>query len=528
MSARMDRRNTRRRAISSVIAVAILVCAWPVHAVDEPAGGAGQAQEHVATVHDRASPLTFRVPRGALDARRRANDAGAALRSALEEPVEGAPAAEVRVSGSEATVVVLGRTITTLTEADAAAAGTSLAQHAAELETRLGSFVDEEQQRSTLQGVALRTFLTVLFAVLGLLTLRALRRAFARWESAAETMAPSPVQLVGVPVLSSDARKAFTAVALMVARWCAYGAVVVIVVAASLSQFAATRPWLKRGASAVIDPVWHGVDTLIRALPGILLAVLLVVALQAALEFVRLLLEGVAQGRVTSRLVARERARPARMIVTTAAVLVVAPLAAAAAFGRFGAPLEELAIAAGVCVFVAAVPAAAAAVVGVTCLWRGNLKPGDWIAVGNVEGEVASIGLIDFVVVQESGGTVSIPMLSLLWRATRRTPNHPSAELDVAVQRDRPFEKIIDALNAVVRAVDETGSASLLGARGDVVDCRLRVAIGKGDARDALVRALLTSVERGDLVLGVPLPGMPGMPGMPGIDPQRARERAGA
>jgi hypothetical protein len=508
--------KARLIAVACVAAASTFLCARAASADETPHAeqhaqppaephaephAAQRAEEHAATVHDRASPLTFRVARGALDARRRANDAGSALRSALEEPVDAAAAAEVRVQGSEATVIVLGRTITTLTEADAAAAGTSLPQYAAELETRLVSFVDEEQQRSTLQGVALRVFLTVLFAVLGLLTLRALRSAFLRWETAAETTAPSPIQLVGVPVLSSDARKALTAVALMVARWCAYAAVVVIAVAASLSQFEATRPWLKRGASAVVDPVWHGVDTLIRALPGILLAVLLVVVLQAALEFLRLLLEGVAQGRVTSRLVAPERARPARMIVTTAAVLVVAPLVAAAAFGRFGAPLEDLAIAAGVCALVAAVPAGAAAVVGVSCLWRGNLKPGDWISIGKVEGEVASVGLIDFVIVPEQGGTVAVPMLSLLLRPTLRKPGHPRAELDVSVQRDRSFDKIIDALTTVARTVDESGTASLLGARGDVIDCRLRVALGKGDARDALVRALLASVERGDVVL---------------------------
>lgn len=459
-------------------------------------------EEHAASVHDRLSPLVFRVAHGAADARQRANDASVALRSSLEEPVEGERAAEVRVDGDEATVIVLGRVVTTITSADAAASGSTLEQYAAALETRLVVFVEEERQRSTLQALALRVFLTVLFFVVGFLTLRALRNAFARWGTSAEAGAPDAVVLFGVPVLSSDARKALTAVALMAARWASYAGVALLVLAASLGQFERTRPLLGRGTAALLEPVWHGVNALIGALPGLLLAVVLVVVLRAALEFLRLLLEGVAQGRVQSRLVRPERAAPARVLVTAGAILLVAPLVAAAAFGRFGAPLEQLALAAGICAFVAVVPAAAAGVVGLACLWRGSVKPGDWISIGEVSGEVSSVSLLDFVVVPERSGTVVVPMLALLFRPLVRS-TAARHELMVTVKRDRGFQEIVAALTQVARSVDDGGGgAAFVAARGDVVECRLFTATGSGDVRDALVRALLAAVERGELALG--------------------------
>lgn len=457
-----------------------------------------------ARVHERDSPLVFRVEHAGKDARRRAVDAGDALAAALEaEAPEDAPLVEVAVLGDVAQVRVRGRAVATVSAADAAAEGApGLTPHAEELETRLLPFVQEELRRSSAQAIALSVFLFVFFGVLGVLTLRALRNAFERLERLLEERGASlePLKILSIPLLSSQALRGLLVVGLFVGRILGYIVVVVVALGAALSQFEATRPWLGRLAAALLSPLVAGLDAGVRAVPGLLLAALLVVVTVAGLRFARLLLDGVAQGRVEARLIRPARVPATRVGVVALTLMVVAPLVVAAVFGRFGTPLETLTVFTGGAVLLGAVPVLASAAVGLVVLWRGTLRAGDWIEIGAVHGEVSSITVLDLVLVPESGGTVVVPMLGLALRPMTRAAA-PRVVLVARIKRERPWSELEPRLLAVARAVDTGGQVQLLAAGASTVECELSVPLGKPAARHALAAQLLLATERGELTL---------------------------
>lgn len=457
-----------------------------------------------ARVRERDTPLIFRIEHAGKDARRRAVEAGDALEAALTHDAEAeAPLVQIAVSADVAQVRVRGRAVATLTPGDAAAEGApDLAHYSEELETRLLPFVQDDLRRSSAQAIALSVFLFVFFGVLGVLTLRALRTAFDRLEKILEERSAGlqPLKLLSIPLLSAEALRGLLLVGIFVGRILGYLVVVAVALGAALSQFEVTRPWLGRIASALLSPLVSGVDAGARAVPGLLLAALLVVVTVAGLRFARLLLDGVAQGRVEARLIRPARVPATRVGVAVVTVLVVAPLVVAAAFGRFGTPLETLAVAVGAAVLLAAVPVLASAVVGVVMLWRGTLRAGEWIEVGAVHGEVSSISVLDVVLVPESGGTVVVPMLALALRPLSRRPA-PSVSVVVHVKRDRPWAELEPRLLAVARAVDGAGRVALLDAGVAMLRCELSVPLGKPNARHALSLQLLLASERGELAL---------------------------
>lgn len=455
-------------------------------------------------VHERDSPLTFRVPYAGKDARRRAAEAGAALEAALDEPPkDGVPPLEIVKSGDVAMVRACGRAVATLTPADALAEGApDLAHYTEELQARLLPFVQAELRRSSAQSVALSVFLFVSCGLLGVLTLRALRKTFDRLEATLEQRrgALQPLTLLSIPLISGEALRGVLTVGLFIGRILAYLVAVAVALGAALSQFEVTRPWLGNIAAALLRPVVAGVDAGARAVPGLLLAALLVVMTVAGLRFARLLLDGVAQGRVEARMVRPARVPATRVVVSAAALLLVTPLVVAAAFGRFGTPLETLAVAAGGTVLLALVPVLANAAVGVVVLWRGALKAGDWIEVGDRHGEIASLSVFDLVLVPETGGTVVVPMLLLAQRPLSRTAA-PRVCVTARFERDRPWAELEPRLLAIVRSVDVGASVSLVEAGGSSLRCELAVPVGKPAARSVLLSQLLLAAERGELKL---------------------------
>lgn len=462
------------------------------------------AAGYAARVHERDSPLQFRVDSGGKDARRRAAEAGAALAAALEtdaNPDE--PVVVVAVSGDIAQVRVRGRAVATLGAADAAAEGApSLASYAEELETRLLPFVQDELRRSSAQAIALSVFLFVFFGLLGVLTTRALRNAFDRIEKLLEERraALQPLKILSIPLLSGEALRGLLLMALFVGRILAYLVVVAVALGAALSQFEVTRPWLGRIAKALVSPLVAGIDAAARSVPGLLLAALLVVLTAAGLRFARLLLDGVAQGRVEARLIRPARVPATRVGILVLTMLVIAPLVVAAAFGRFGTPLETLAVVAGGVVLLGALPVVGSAVVGLVLLWRGTLRAGDWIEIGEVHGEVSSVSVLDIVLVPESGGTVVVPMLALALRPLTRGAA-PRVTLEAHLKRDRPWVELEPRLLGLARVIDPGAKVAILEVGEHSVRCELSVPLGKPDARHALAQQLVAAAERGELVI---------------------------
>jgi hypothetical protein len=480
----------------------------PPAAVAPPASAAALSAKSSAfpvVVEDLPTPITFSVPMQGRSPRSRAADASAAFAAALTaEAPPGARPAQVVLRDAVAIVKVQGRAVATLTAADAEAAGaTSLAAWSEELETRLVDYVTTWQRRHSLQALAFHIFFSVTLIVLAVLTLRGLNRAMARADAAIEDRAAAikPLVLFDVPLLSSDAARGLLATGLLLGR--VVGVVVVVVAAAGgvLAQFDATRPLLASLMTTVAQPIVGGLGAFVAAVPGLVLAVFLVIAWRGGLRFIRLLLDGVAAGRVSSAVVKPRRAGVTRIVSSVVVTVVALPLIVGAAFGRFGTPIETLTLVVGGVVGAAALPFLASAAVGIVVAWRSTIAPGDWLAVDGVVGEVAAIHLTELVLVPVEGGTVSVPMLLLLGRTLRRLPRQPEHEQIVRLERRERARTTIDTLAGIARAVDVDGGAELVRLERDALVVRVFVPLGKSDARGALGRALLDAVDDGVITL---------------------------
>lgn len=476
--------------------------------------GEGEPEEasppgHAATYHEQPSPLVFRVPARGRSPEVRARAATTALTEALDEKREGDHAdatstePEVLLEDGHAVVRVGQHVITTLYPEDARAEGMTLERYAPHIESRLDAFIDSQLQRQAFQLFFLHLFLSVLFGVIGFLTLRGLRNAFDRWDAELDDRRGSfkPISVLRIPVFSGEALASGLAFGLAVGRVLAYVATVIATVVAVLSQFELTRPLLRRLVSWSAGPVLNGVEAVITALPGIILAAILVVGLRAGLRVLNILLDGVASKRVTWQRLPPERVPVFRFSATAGAVLLAAPLLVAAAFGRWGTPLETLALAAGLAVIVAAVPLVASYVVGVFMLWRAALKPGDWVQVGGVSGEVTRLGLSELHLVPETGGTIAIPMLYLLLHPLQRLRQSPAVSFEITVARDRPARELLAALKKAVQAVESDAQVEIVDLCAAWIKARVSAPAVREGVRQQIMIAVSDAVDRDEFAL---------------------------
>ena len=448
-----------------------------------------------ATYREEESPLVFRVPVSGKDPRGRAKEAADALSDVLDRSDEGGKprVVTVRIEDGVAVVRIGEYLVTTLYQADAAAEGMSLENYAQHLEGKLRAWVSSQLQRKAIQLFVLHVFLSVFFGVLGFLTLRFLRTAFDRWDESLDDKRGSlqPISILRIPVISGEALGGSLAFGLAVGRVTAYVATVIATIAAILGQFDFTRPLLHRLVGWSAGPILRGVETVVSAIPGLILAAGLFVGARAGLRVLNLLLDGVASKRIVWKRLPPPRVPVFRVVASAVVVLVMAPLLVAAAFGRFGTPLEFLALGIGGVVLVANVPQLASYAVGVIMLWRDTLRPGDWVQVGSMSGEVTRVSLGEVSLVPEGGGTIGVPMLYLLLHPLHRLREPPAVCIDVTVARDRPAKELIHALRSAAVAAEPDAKVECI----DICHAWLKLRVSAPAVRDGVRQQLLVAVS---------------------------------
>jgi small-conductance mechanosensitive channel len=482
-------------------------------AQDEAAESAAQESEQGAelppaiavTYHEQPSPLAFRLPAQGRSPAARAKSATSALSEALEQAADAKepPLTSVTIEDGRAIVRVGQRIITNLYAADATAEGMSLVRYAEQVESGLRAFVPAQLRRKALQLLALHIFLSVFLCVIGFITLRGLRGAFDRWEGELDERRGSfkPLTLLRVPVFSGEALGGALAFGLAVGRVTAYVATVLATLVAVLSQFELTQPLLRRVVRWSAGPVFEGLEAIVTAIPGLILAGALLVGLRAGLRVLHVLLDGVSSKRIHWKRLPPERVSVFRFSAQAATVLLVAPLLVAAAFGRWGTPLETLALAAGGAVLLASVPLLASYVVGIVLVWRGGVRLGDWVQVGDVSGEVTGMSVSEISLVPESGGTISLPMLFLLLHPLRRLRQSPEVSFEVTVARDRGAKELIAALKRAVLAVESDARVELIDICHAWIKARVSAPAVRAGVRQNLLMAVADAVDRQEFQL---------------------------
>ena len=478
----------------------------PDHDHEAAADAGSVVEEEPANIiaHDAVSPLRFVRTEGKSAARARASLASRALVAALEANgnVEGGDDATVRVEDGSIVARIGGMFVASFTADDIAAdGGGAPSAWAATRESQLSTFVAGQRRRDRIRHSVTQVTVSIAIALLAFLLLRTQRRVFASWQEALDQRGPLTAPIVlGVPLLSADAARALLVSALQIVRVVALGGTIFAAIVTIGGQFERSQPWVDSLVDGLVSPVVRGAQSALRGVPGVLLAAVLALLAFAAWRFLRILLDGVAAGRVRSSLFEREQAPVARVVIGGVVALVATVLIVAAFFLRFGTAIESLVLIVAAAIAAGTVPFFANAAAGLAVQWRQPFAAGDHVRVDAVHGEVVRVRIHDVLLVPEEGGTITVPMLALLLRPMQRLPSEPRAHVDTVVARDRNSDAVLDVLSTLVKVVDANGRVEVLAATSSTLSVRLIAGRGDG-ATQNLWRALLRSCDAGDVRL---------------------------
>jgi hypothetical protein len=452
-----------------------------------------------ATYHGQVSPLEFRATAKNRTAQERAKEATAALEGALDHNEGGRYEVTVRIESDAAIVRVDEKVVASYYEVDARLEGLPLETFAAHVGTELSSFVPTQRTRRAIQLFALHVFLSVFALVIAFVAFREIRKLFDRWDDTLDERRTelTPISLLRIPVISGEALGGALAFGLTIGRYFAYIAVVGAAFATVLSQFETTRPLLRRIGKWSAQPIVDGVDAIVSALPGLLLAGFLLLGLRGVLRVLNILLDGVARKQIVWRFLPPARVPVFRTLAPPALTLALLPLCFAAAFHQWGTPLETLALAAAGMVLVGAIPLMCSYVVGAVVLWTQGLAPGDWIQIGDHAGEVTQINLGEIRIVPGKGGTVSIPTLNLLFKPLTRLRQPPALAFTVSVERDRPATELIAAVRETVRAKEDEAEVECISINERALVLQVKASSVRSGIQETLLITLSEAAEAG-------------------------------
>jgi len=458
-----------------------------------------------ATYHGAAAPLVFHLPVATRSAADRARRATRAIEAVLDDGMTADDAESVNVVVEDGVAIVRIRStmVAELTEADAAHTSATLHQLAERLESELRVFVAQQLRRRALQFFFLHIFISVFIVVIGVLAVRTLRTAFDKWDAALDDKRGSlePITVFRIPVVSSTALGGGLTFGLFFGRIISYVASFAAVVATVLSQFEATRPLLERLLRFTSAPIVRGFESVVGSLPGLVLAGLLVLATLGLLRVAMRLLDGVQESKIRWRRVPPERVPVARTGVAWIAFLVALPLVIAAAFGRFGTPIETIALLFTLAVALATVPVLASGLAGLFMLWTRVVQPGDWISCAGVTGEVSSLSITEVRLVPADGGSATLSPLLLLVRPVQRLARPPSTRVSIALARSAPVAELVQLVAETARSVDKSAPVELVHVDDEKLVLEVEIARTSADLRGKVLLAVAGLAESGKVSL---------------------------
>jgi small-conductance mechanosensitive channel len=404
---------------------------------------------------DLKSPLSYQATVRGKTPQQRAQYASAKLESAMDRGTDKINVILKLKDGGNAFDILLDQNhVATFYKDDATAAGLTVRELRARTETQLGSFVRSQMRRRVLQSFALNLLLSILIAVASFMVIRFFRFLFERWDrllyDARESLAPLTV--LRVPVVSGETWGGTLAFGLVIGRFVSYISTVGLGVGLILSLFDNTRAYPAALGQWSLYLILDAAETVVGAVPGLVLAGLLIIAGRGGLRVIHVLLNGVANRQLSWPLLSPDRVPVVRTLASTLVVILLGPLAIAAAFGQFGSPLESIFLMIAGVMCLSMVPILACYAVGFLTLWNRSITLGDWVQLHDISGEVIDVSLRAIRIVPEKGGVIVIPMLLLLFRPLHRIKEPPAVSFDINVSRDRPVQEILKIVEAAVHA----------------------------------------------------------------------------
>ncbi|MEM7589510.1 MAG: hypothetical protein AAF320_05080 [Myxococcota bacterium] len=408
------------------------------------------------------------------------------------------------------TLFVRGYRIIALTPADAFAQGfASLRDYEAHVRTRLAGFVPTEMTRQFWQKRVLRIFLSVVFVLLGIALLRQVSRLFNRAEELVfeKRGSISTVTLLGFPLISGQALGGLLAFATTVGRAVSYLVVFIATVGTVLGQFDSTRFLLPQLAHSMVDPIVRGLQSLVGSIPILVLVGVMLLGLHAALRVLHLLLDAVAEGRYQWKGINVSRIAVLRTVLPVVAIGITTFLVLALLFQRYHTPFEVVVLEMCAAFCLACIPLLARWACGCYLLWRNIIRPGEWVQIGQVQGEVSSVSVGTIQLVPREGGSVDVSPLYAILQPVRYLLGPPNCVVCLTFKRNQPVEKLCQRVLAVVQRVDPQAHVQCYGICDGGIQLQVVVPSTHSRMQHQLYMAVCEASDQGefDLQMGRPV-----------------------
>lgn len=468
----------------------------------------GNTQKFAVVYEEEDEPVFYlSAPASGVNPTQRAQEAGRNLTLAIQASRgtdEGELVTLERKGKRQAVVFVRGYRIATLTAKDAKLQGfADLDDYVAHVRTRLSQFVPAQMTRQLWQKRVLRVFMAVLFALLGLALLRQLSRAFNRAEELVfqKRSSLSALTLLGYPLISGQALGGLLAFGTTVGRAASYLTVVIAALGAVLSQFDSTRSFLPQLGQSMAEPIVKGLQTLVGSAPALILAGILLLALHAGLRVLHLLLDAVAEGRTRWPGITAVRVPVLRLVLPLVAVGATTLLVVALVFRRYHTPFEIVVLELCGAICIAFIPVLARFACGCYLVWRGAVKPGEWIQIGSVRGEISSVSAGSIKLVPAEGGSIDVSPLYAVQQPIRYLLGSPRQTVLATVKRNQAVNELCEQVLALAVRVDPQANVQCQSVAQDHVQLRITVPAANIAAPHKLQLALCEASDRGSLQL---------------------------
>ncbi|MAV91131.1 MAG: hypothetical protein CL676_06890 [Bdellovibrionaceae bacterium] len=369
--------------------------------------------------------------------------------------------------------------------------------YADQLEPKLNTFVSDELQRLKIQKGALKFFLSIFFALMGFVILRQIHFAFNRAEKILDEKRDSfkSVSFLSETLLSGQAVGGLLAFSLAVGRMFAYLAVIFSTLTAILGQFAFTRAIITDFFSRILTQILEGMQSLVEAIPGLLLALTLIFCFQLAIKVLDLFLKGIRSGRIHLSYLSSERAPILKFWGTAFLAVVFFPFILASIFGRFHTPLEFVFLVAAGTLAIATLPILLSIAAGSFVLWQGLVKPGEWVEVGDTSGEITDITISKLTLVPANGGRVHIPMILLMFKSCFEK-EAPRFQVLLKVKKQGSLEEMKETLKNLFPSNFSMGISCLAMTQENFQFC-LRAPLFKVGLKDEIMSLLAKASDEG-------------------------------
>jgi small-conductance mechanosensitive channel len=432
----------------------------------------------------------------------RASRASAAITATLTDP--GEPEVRVEVGEREATVFVGSSAVLELTQEDAIASGESaLGPYAGTVSAELRQALTNERRRSRIAESVLSWSLVVFLGLVAFYLIKqvaSLAQRARAWLEGHEdqrlTVSVRGIELVQPAVLRSTAL-----VVVSLTRWLGkfvifYGWLIVV-----LSLFESTRGYTEQLTGFVLSPLSQLMGRLATALPLLVVAGFAALAVFVLVRFTGLFLRSVERHEIAISWLPADLARPtsalARIAIVLGAVVFGGPLVT----GSTEDSLARVGAIAMATLGLAATPLLASALVGTRVLFGRQLFPGEHVRMGQREGVVSAVTLLEIRIRTAEGTEQSIPHLATLWTSLERLGRAPRVWLDLHVSPAQPPAEVLRALERGAGLVASDCRAEVVGIGGGQLHYRVSATLIAFAERSLLVQRVLGELTQAGIAV---------------------------